>query len=116
MCWQRIVPAATLRYILADRQPSSEHRSRIVALLASEARRYLTVVGVPLPDSPVGTLVAFTAAARGRRDCIGCGQPLPPAGRPNRRLCDGCRRFGHPRGDRDERDAPFGLPDARDAP
>jgi hypothetical protein len=108
----RIVPAATLRYILAGRQPSSEHRNRIVALLASEARRYLTVAGVPLPESPIGTLVAFTAAARGGRDCLGCGQPLPPNARPNRRLCDGCRRFGPSRTDSEARY----LPGAKDAP
>jgi len=74
----RIVPPRTFRYGLDGCQPSSERRRRLVSLLASEARRYLTVAGVPLSECPIGTLVAFTAAARDARDCLGCGQPLPP--------------------------------------
>jgi hypothetical protein len=105
-----IVPPRPLRYLLDGRWPSSEHQRKLVALLASEARRYLTVTGVPLPESPIGTLAVFTA--RCRHDCLGCGRPLPPNTRPNRRLCDGCRRFGPPREDSEDRS----LPDAKDAP
>lgn len=106
----KIVPPRTLRYLLDGRWPSSEHQRKLVALLSSEARRYLTVTGVPLPESPIGTLVVFTA--RCRHDCLSCGRPLPPNTRPNRRLCDDCRRFGPPREDSEDRS----LPDAKDAP
>ena len=50
----RVVPAATLRYLLDGRQPSAEHRHKLGALLANEAQRYLRVAGIPLPESQVG--------------------------------------------------------------
>jgi hypothetical protein len=106
-----IVPPRTLRSVLDGRQPPAERRRKLATLLASEARRYLTAVGVPLPESPTGVLVAFTAAARGERGCLGCGQLLPPDARPNRRLCDSCRRFGPPRTNSEARY----LPGARGA-
>ena len=52
----RVVPAATLRYLLDGRQPSAEHRHKLGALLANEAQRYLRVAGIPLPESQVGFL------------------------------------------------------------
>jgi hypothetical protein len=95
----RLVPPRTLRYLLDGRQPSEAHRRKLTALLATEARRHLTVAGAPLPESQIGILVAFTRTARAGRACPGCGQPLPADVRPNRQLCDGCRRFGSARED-----------------
>ncbi|MGA3354794.1 MAG: hypothetical protein ABSD85_16675 [Acidimicrobiales bacterium] len=98
----RVVPPRTLRYLLDDRQPSEQHRHKLAVLLAAEARRYLRVAGVPLPESQIGILVAFTKAVRAERYCLDCGQLLPADVRPNRRLCDGCRRFGARRDDSED--------------
>lgn len=103
----RTVPAGTLRYLLDGRPPSEHHRRKLATLATTAARRYLRMAEVPLPESEIGLLVAFTKTARAKRYCLECGQLLPANVRPNRRLCDGCRRFGPPQNQ---------LPDAKDAP